>query len=603
MEILLPNSNYKCKSLVDLLRYRAETIPNEIVYTFLSDGEGHPQTITYAELDQQAKAIAANLQKRLAPGERAILIYPPGLALIAAFFGCLYAGVVAVPTYPPESIKYIDKLNHIFESSKPKIVLSTTEFALQFNKLKLLKLIDRIPLANILLKQLTAKTIHSSSWNIIEFPWLTTDTITNDVGQQWRDPNINGEQIAFLQYTSGSTASPKGVILLHRNLLHNLHISNQGFSFNADDSFATWLPPYHDMGLIGSILEPLFLGTPCFAISPVHFLQKPLRWLQLISKYKVTVSGGPNFAYDYCAKKVASEQKAQLDLSHWQIAFNGAEPIRVKTMERFYEAFRECGFKKESFYPCYGLAEATLFVSGSVRNQGFKTCHVDSHELRNKVLKLTNKNDPHSRTFVSCGKPMQKIVIVNPETHKICQENEVGEIWINSPSVGQGYWDKESKEIFYARPLDDKNDTTYLRTGDLGFIYNNELYITGRFKDMIILYGTNYFPQDIEHTVADCHPLIRSGSCAAFAIVSDKEEHLVVVCELKPLSLDKEILSSICQVIYNAIMLHHEIRTHKIILVPAKILSKTTSGKIRRRHVKELVESHKLKVLYEWQRE
>lgn len=604
MEIILPNSTVKCQTLVDILRYRASSTPNKVIYTFLSDGEGNPQTMTYAELDQLAKAIAATLQnKQITPGDRAILICPPGLEIIAAFFGCLYAGVIAVPTYPPENIKYLEKLSAIIDDTKPKVILSETEFIKQFKKLNIFKTVNKIPLLGSFLKRLAENAINISNWDIMDLPWIVTDSIPQDIADFWQDPLVKPEQIAFLQYTSGSTAKPKGVVLLHKTLLNNFAIQYQGFGFNANDILASWLPPYHDMGLIGSILQPLFCNIPCYLIAPYHFLQKPLRWLQLISHYKATVSGGPDFAYEYCAKKISNEQKAGLDLSHWQVAFNGAEPIRAKTMERFYLAFKECGLNKKSLYPCYGLAETALYVSSGMRNQEYKVNFFNRKELRKHKIVSVKEQDNNTLALVSNGIAWQEIVIVNPETNKICDKNEIGEIWIHSSSVAQGYWnkEKESQETFHAHLAQDESKKNYLRTGDVGFIYEGELYISGRLKDMIIIHGVNYFPQDIEHTVSDCHPLVRKGNCAAFT--TDENENLIIVCEVKPVSTkEKEIYSSLCNVIFNAVMLHHEISTHAIILVQPKSLQKTTSGKIRRRHVKEQMERNKLKVVYRWER-
>lgn len=446
-------------TLVDLLESRAKENVDKYAYRYLHRGEEETASFTYKELDIQAKAIASRLQSIVTLGERALLLYPPGIEFIAAFFGCLYAGVVAVPVYPPRRNQKMSRLETIVKDAGATVVLTTASIQSQVES----RLADNPDL----------KVLH----------WLATDEVEEKLARTWQHPDINGKTLAFLQYTSGSTGTPKGVMLDHRNLLYNERTIEKAFGHSEKTVFVGWLPLFHDMGLIGNVLQPLYLGSTCILMSPGDFLQKPIRWLRAVSRYKATTSGGPNFAYALCASKLPPEQKVDLDLSSWEVAFNGAEPVRAETLEQFATAFEPYGFRREAFYPCYGMAETTLFVTGGFKQvePAIKTLKAKALE-QNRVVVATDRDDS-VRRVVSCGKTWldQKIVIANPEKLTACPNGEVGEIWIFGSSVAKGYWNRpEVTEQTFNAYLSGTNEGPFLRTGDLGFIEEGELFVTGR---------------------------------------------------------------------------------------------------------------------------
>jgi acyl-CoA synthetase (AMP-forming)/AMP-acid ligase II len=603
MGVILPDTDYICESLIDLVQYRAVMQSDMIAYRFLQDQGNEIYTITYSVLAKHAKAIAAELQQQgVLPGERAILIYSPGLELIQAYLGCLFAGLVAVPVYPPLSFSLVEKLQLILQDCQPKILLTTHNIMQKLRQQKLLKKITRTPLIKRAVKHYWSKPLALTEWDLETIHGISTDNIPLSRAASWQEPSITFDHLAFLQYTSGSTGHPKGVLISHGNLLHNLQAIYQNTG-SKQHIYTSWLPPYHDMGLIGGILQPLYGAYLCILMSPLKFLQAPCSWLDIISQYHTTVSVAPNFAYDFCAKNITPQQKVGLNLRHWEVAFNASEPIHPETLERFYEAFKECGFRKEAFMPSYGLAEATLIVSGEGYLQGYHTESVAENFLQQHKVKPIAASDPKAKTLVSCGRPLQEIRIVHPKTSRLCATDEVGEIWVHGPSIAKGYWQdaEKSHTTFHAHIIDDPSQTLYLRTGDLGFLLNGQLYVTGRLKDLIIIYGVNYYPHDIEHTVTHCHALIRSGSSAAFAIEKNSENRLVIVCEVKlPEEKSDELYLQLCQIICKAIADYHALPVHSIVLIQPKALPKTTSGKVRRRHTKELFDKGQLVPLYQW---
>ncbi len=474
------------ETLVGLLRHRASQHGESRAYTYLVDGECEEIHLTNQELDRQARAIAAQLQALGMEGQRALLLYPPGLEFIAAFFGCLYAGVTAVPAYPPRMNRSLFRIHAIVADCGAKVALST-----QAAYERVLPSVEDDP-------------------ELKALKWLCTDTLDDGLENGWSSPDVDGDTLAFLQYTSGSTGTPKGVMLTHSNLLHNSALIAHAFEHTRSGVGVFWLPSYHDMGLIGGILQPLYVCRPNILMSPMSFLQKPFRWLQAISRYRGTTSGGPNFAYDLCLRKVTPEQREQLDLSSWDVAFNGAEPIRPETLDQFAEMFAPCGFRREAFYPCYGLAEVTLLASGGVKRLPPVVKSYDSRLMENDLVAPVGEEDAGARRLVGCGQnlPDQQLLIVQPEDRVICREGEVGEIWLQSPSVAQGYWNRpeESAATFGAQLSGaDAGRGSFLRTGDLGFVQDGELFCTGRLKDLIIVHGKNHYPQDIELTVAKSH--------------------------------------------------------------------------------------------------
>ncbi|WP_445629023.1 amino acid adenylation domain-containing protein [Nostoc sp. DSM 114167] len=561
-------------TFVDLLRLRSSTQPNRDAFTFLLDGETEQTTLTYQELDRRSRRIAAQLQALGLTGERALLLYPAGLDFLVAFFGCLYAGVVAVTAYPPRNQRNTPRIKAISLDAQAAIALTTTEI---------------LP---------TVRSLMSEKTGLESLQWLTTDNLALGIEDAWQEPSIDRDTLAFLQYTSGSTGTPKGVMISHGNLLHNADTTYQFMEHSPESKFVTWLPMYHDMGLIGGILQPLYGGFPCIIIPPTSFLQRPYRWLQAISHYQGTTSGGPNFAYELCTQKITSEQKKTLDLSSWSVAFNGAEPIRDDTLERFAAAFADCGFRKEAFYPCYGMAETTLMVSGVQKTTSpiIKTVQKPALEL-NRVVESSVK-DEDVYHFVSCGRviPQLEVAIANPETLSSCKPDEIGEIWVSGPSVGQGYWNRyqETAETFHAY-LSDTGVGPFLRTGDLGFLQNNELFITGRAKDLIIIRGRNLYPQDIELTAERSHPSLNSGASAAFTVEVNNEERLVIVQELKFRA--KPNLAEVISAIRQAVTEEHEVQVYAVVLIKPGSILKTSSGKIQRRATRAQFQNGELNIV------
>ena len=547
------------ETLVELLQARARHQPEDRLYTFLADGEEETATLTYGELDRRARALAVHLSRQGLAGERALLIHRPGLDLIAAFFGCLYAGMVAVPAHPPRQNRNLRRLRALAASARPRAVLT-----------------DAAVLAR------TGPGPESDAAGLGGVPWLATDELAGADPEAWLDPGIGPGTVAFLQYTSGSTAEPKGVVLTHANLLANQRMIERAFAQTAGSTIVGWLPLQHDMGLIGNMLQPLWLGARCVLMPPTAFLQKPLRWLRAISRYRGTTSGGPDFAYDLCARRIAPADREGLDLSSWSLAFNGAEPVRAATLDRFAEAFAPCGFRREAFYPCYGLAEATLFVAGGTTGRPPVVRAFSAPELE-RHRGLAADGAENVRRLVGCGAPPpeQELAIVDPEVRVRLAPGEVGEIWVRGPGVAAGYWrdEEETERVF--RAFLAGGEGPFLRTGDLGFVDGGELFVTGRLKDLIILRGRNVYPQDVERAVEASHPALRAGGAASFAIETEGEERLVVIQEIER-GRGKEAGEALAA-IARAVAEEVEAQPHEVVLLRAGTLLKTSSGKVQRR--------------------
>ena len=566
--------------MVELLRHRALDQPDRRAYRFLHDPEtGEQEAIAYADLDHHARAIAAQLQSIGVSGEQVLLVYPAGLEYVAAFFGCLYAGAVAVPTYPPRLNRTLQTLQAVAADSRAKVVLTT----------------------NTLLSKTERLVAHAPE--LKQLRWLTTDEWPRGVEDEWRDPFVTSDTLAFLQYTSGLMGTPRGVMISHGNLLHNSSLIAQGFGYTAETECLTWLPLYHDMGLIGGVLQPLYGGFATTLMSPLAFARSPYGWLKAISDYKVNLSGAPNFAYDLCVRRVTAEQRASLNLESWNVAFTGAEPIRVATLERFADTFAECGFRREAFMPCYGLAEATLIVSCGSQSAAPSFQRIHRRALEENLVQQadTSSEDGDVTLLPGCGKPLKGEVlrIVNPETRELCKPEEVGEIWVSSPSVARGYWSRpeETEKIFQAR-LRNSSEGPFLRTTDLGYLADGELYVTGRIDDLIIIRGRNYYPQDIEIAIEQTHDALRPGGGAVFHHAAENENQLVVVHEL-----DQRHTSSAPEVIEHirrSITEEFELPLHAVILVAAGGVPKTSSGKVRRRACRAMFLEGSLEVAGEW---
>ncbi|MBZ4422898.1 condensation domain-containing protein, partial [Myxococcus sp. RHSTA-1-4] len=576
---MIRQSPTQWSTLVELLEARASAQPAARLYSFVEDFEGEESELNRGALQHRARLIGGALQSLGARGERAVLLYPPGLEYISGFFGCLYAGAIAVPAYPPDPTRLertLPRLLAIIKDAQASVVLTTSWL---------------LSMAEMLFEQ--APELKS-------LRWVATDTLEEDAASVWRAPDVSADSLAFLQYTSGSTGTPKGVMLSHGNLLHNLGLISHAFQADADSVGTIWLPPYHDMGLIGGILQPLYGGFPVALMSPLTFLKRPLLWLQTLSRHKATISGGPNFAYDLCVRKVTPEEREGLDLSSWRVAFSGAEPIRPETLDRFVEAFGPQGFRRESFYPCYGLAEGTLIVSGGLPSEAPILRTLDSAALeQNRAVEPGG--DVATRTLVSCGRnlPDQEVLIVHPETREILADGQVGEVWVRGPSVALGYWRRteETEHAFHARPVGG-GEHRYLRTGDLGFFQQGELFVTGRLKDLIILRGRNHYPQDLELTADQSHPAIRPGCSAAFALEVEGEERLAVVLEVDPRRMadPAEVIGALRQRLAET----HEVQPHTLVLIEPGALPKTSSGKVQRRACRQALLDGRLAVVSSW---
>jgi acyl-CoA synthetase (AMP-forming)/AMP-acid ligase II/acyl carrier protein len=539
-------------SVADVLRVRAAESGHRDAYLFLAESGEEMGRLTWGQLDARAQSIAAALASSLRPGATALLLFPPGLELIAAFFGCLYAGVIAVPAYPPRPGRE-QRLLAILRDAEPRLALTTSEL-----HAGLIPLAERFPDLGLL-------------------RWLATDDLP---AGSWNGLSPEPDTAAFLQYTSGSTALPKGVVVTHANLAHNSAMIQAAFEQDEESVVVGWLPLYHDMGLIGNVLQPLWSGGRCVLMSPLSFLQRPRRWLEAISRYRATTSGGPSFAYELCAGRIGAEEREGLDLSSWRVAFNGAEPVRAETMERFAEAFAPCGFRREAFYPCYGLAEATLFVTGGPPGEAFHEQSLDAQALeRHEAIP---SGDGPARRLVSCGSPWagQRVAIADPETGAELPSGRVGEIWVQGPSVARGYWGRAEETARTFGACLDSGEGPFLRTGDLGFLRNAELFVTGRLKDLIILRGRNHYPQDLELTAERSHPALRPGCGAAFPVDLDGEERLVIALEVeRRRGLD---LEEVTAAVRRAVAEEHEVQVHQVVLLRAGTIPKTSSGKIQR---------------------
>lgn len=562
------------ESLVQLLQEHASAEPEHVIFEFSAE---ETQILRFGQLAEQARGIAAALQQTCAPGDRVLLLYPPGLEFISAFFGCLYAGMLAVPLMYPKPRRSQTRLSAVAQDCEAKCVLSTQ------GTLELLDLPQSTP-------------------ELTQLHWIATDELPDDLEEAWLPCEPSAEDVAFLQYTSGSTSQPKGVMISHGNLLFNLEMIRQAFALQPQDHAVFWLPAYHDMGLIGGILAPIYGRGTCHLMSPAAFLQRPLRWLQMISDHQAAISGGPNFAFDLCARKISAEQLESLDLSAWRLAFCGAEPIRPQSLREFAAKFRSCGFSPTAFYPCYGLAEATLLTTGGPRPKEPQTTHVSVSGLSQHRVIQAPRSGERTVELVGCGGPLlgQRIAIVDPHSQRECHGDEIGEIWVQGPSVAYGYWNRpaESQQVFQAS-LADSAEAGFLRTGDLGFIQDGQLFVTGRLKDIIVIRGRNHYPQDIEHTAEQVHPALRALSAAAFALETERAERLAIVAEVERTARDVD-WQKVLQEIRRAVLNEHEIEPYSISLIRQGSLPRTTSGKIQRYRCREQLQAGTLNEIATW---
>ncbi|WP_312491881.1 non-ribosomal peptide synthetase [Pseudomonas cremoris] len=538
------------RTLVQSLQRRAAQTPDQVALRFLAESAEQNVVLSYRDLDRRARTIAAALQANAALGDRAVLLFPSGPDYVAAFFGCLYAGVIAVPAYPPESTRrhHQERLLSIISDAEPRLLLTIASLG------DGLAQIENAP------------------------PVLSVDTLDAQIADRWVAPDLHADDIAFLQYTSGSTALPKGVQVSHGNLVANEVLIRRGFGIdlNPDDVIVSWLPLYHDMGLIGGLLQPIFSGVPCVLMSPAYFLGRPLRWLEAISEYSGTISGGPDFAYRLCTERVSESALERLDLSQWRVAYSGSEPIRLDTLDRFAEKFAACGFTPDNFFASYGLAEATLFVAGGSRGRGIPAMRMDEHAL------AANRAEPgQGAAIMSCGtsQPEHAVLIVDPQTLAELPDNSVGELWATGPSIAHGYWRNPEAT---AKTFVQHAGRTWLRTGDLGFMRFGEVYITGRLKDLLIVRGHNLYPQDIEQTIEREVEVVRKGRVAAFAVNDRGLEGIGIAAEISR-SVQKILPpEALIKAIRQAVAEAYQEAPSVVVLLNPGALPKTSSGKVQR---------------------
>lgn len=545
--------------MVQRLEHWAATRPTAPVYRYLPDGEHETESLTYLELDAWARAVATRLLDLRAGGGRVLLLLPQDLQFIKAFYGCLYAGAAAVPAMLPRPGRSLSQTLSILRVAEPDVVLTTASALPRLQT----ELTDAAPHAR----------------------WLCIEDIAEpgdcavDIAAPPRDPH----SAAIIQFTSGSTGAPKGVVISQRNLVSNQEAIRQAFGHTSDLIVGGWLPMYHDMGLIGVVLQTAYCGGVSALMPPLAFLQNPLRWLRMVSRYRIMTTGGPNFGYELCAEKAQRLASEDLDLSCWSLAFTGSEPIRRSTLTKFCSRFERFGFRSSAIYPCYGLAEATLFVTGPAHSStGGQTSWND----------VGVEHDSTERSAVPCGHAWcgTQVEIVDPETRQRLSDAQIGEIWIRGDSVSSGYFRNPAltEQVFHGR-LADPAERPFLRTGDLGFKQGDTLYVTGRIKDMIIVRGQNHYPQDIEHTVESCSELGRQQACVAFALQIDGAEYLVIVQELRR-GASGESHQQLPAQISQRVVEEHGLKPYRIALVPPGSVPRTTSGKLRRAECRQMFE-------------
>jgi acyl-CoA synthetase (AMP-forming)/AMP-acid ligase II len=568
----------RVRNMIQLLRDRGQAHPEGVAYTFLDSGEQIGGTLSWSTLDCRSRAIGASIAARVGRGARVLIMLPPGIDFAPAFFGVLYAGAIAIPTYPPAGARadrISARVRGMVADAGVSLVLSCGTVSA-----RMATLLAMIP-------------------ELSGLPWLDVDRIDADAAGDWRDPVSAASAVALLQYTSGSTAAPRGVMVSHGNLLHNLDLSARLGGYSADSVSVSWLPVNHDMGLVNGVLQGVYSGCPTIQMAPAVFLQRPARWLQAISRFGATHSGAPNFAYDLCARRVSDDDRAGLDLGSWRVAYNGSEPVRRSTLERFLRVFGPCGFRWTAFRPGYGLAESTLVVT--------------SDPIGTAPIFHAGGKWVSSGVSSGNGRDGLRIRIVDPVTLHVRADGEVGEIWVAGDSVALGYWNKprESVATFRARIAGNiaaSHEGPFLRTGDLGCISDGHLFVTGRLKDVLIIRGLKHYPHDLEATAEQTHPAVRAGGCAAFAVPCDGaecegEERVAMAVEIEPrflVSTKATGGTSIISAIHRAVADVHRLSLHAIALVPAGTLPRTTSGKLRRYLCRDEFLDGTLEIIAEW---
>jgi acyl-CoA synthetase (AMP-forming)/AMP-acid ligase II len=562
-------------TLVDLLARWAAQKPEAKAFVFAPD-RGEYIRLTFAELQRRTHALALRLTRCTVPGDRAVFLFPAGLDFIVAYLGCLAAGVIAVPLMVPRRTETRDSSAAVIADCAPRLAMTSRDL-------------------------LDARPDVTDRFRDAGFEWLTVDAMAEaEEDTDSELPPLRGDDLALLQYTSGSTSTPKGVMVTHDNLLANMEMIRRRMGNTTLSTSVGWVPLYHDMGLMMGLMQPLYLGATSVLMAPAAFMQRPLNWLRLIHQYRAEVTSAPNFAYDLCVSRFRADQMAGIDLSCWKVAMNAAEPVHGETIERFARTFAPYGFAAGAIYPAYGLAEATLMVSGGERGTVPRTRSVSAVALQQ--LEVAPATDRDTQVLVSCGQvmPGQRVAIVDPDTYRRSAAGRIGEIWASGPNVARGYWHNPAAtaDAFQAQIAGEPGES-WLRTGDLGLLdEQGELFVTGRIKDLIIIRGVNHYPQDIERTVQESHPALRRDSGAAFAVIDDDgNERLAVVQEVERTHRHSINESEVARCIREALARQHEVAVHVIALIPPATLPKTTSGKVQRTMARRLLLEGRLPAL------
>ncbi|WP_405163426.1 fatty acyl-AMP ligase [Nocardia sp. NBC_01499] len=566
---LLTGGALEYDTLVRALTNQAAQRPDKVAYSFLhypdsTSKHGETESLTYAEIDRAARAYAATLLQVAHPGDRAVLLLPPGLEYVKAFFGCLYAGIIAVPLYPPSAHNANGRIDAVCVDADPACIV-TTDGALA----NVTAWLDNSP---------------TDTTRLI----VTTGEVDEKLAVDWEPVLVDREQIALLQYTSGSTRTPAGVMVPHRGLLDNARqvyemMYHVGISAEDEVGFVSWLPLFHDMGLMVGVIMPIISGHGVVQMSPTSFLRRPERWLQAISDNPAQVfAASPNVGYELCAERIGPTELEGIDLSRWRYALSGAEPVRVSTIEKFHAAFADNGLARSSLIAGYGLAESTLIVSVNWRTlSGVETITVDRDALAGGQVVVAKDG----ADIVSGGSaaPGTTIQIVDPETKLPLPEDQLGEIWVHGPAVCTGYYNRpEETEYTFRAELVPRDGKYYLRTGDIGFLHDGEVYPTTRLKDLIIIDGRNYYPPDLEDAAEQAHSLVLPGRCSAFSVEVGVQEKIVVLIEARIPAEDETTAQELRNAVRQAIFSIHDVGVHEVVLLGPGAIPRTSSGKIQR---------------------
>ncbi len=543
---------------IEALLDKTRNVPDKLAFASLDETGRIHQQLTFAALMERAQLLARHLQQHTRPQDRVLLLYGPGLDYVEAFYACMLAGVVAVPLYSPQNDRKLELIDSIAADCQAALALSTQPYC----------------------ERMAAR----ATSGVGTLPWLATDCLREPPDAPWVPPAAGPDDLAYLQYTSGSTSAPKGVMLSHRvTLSHSAELQHL-WDTTPDSVLVSWLPHFHDLGQVFSILHPVYLGMTSILMAPAVFMQRPQLWLRAISDFKASHSAAPDFAYMHCAQHVPEQDLAQLDLSSWRVAVNGAEPVRADSILAFDNRFAACGASLDMHRPSYGLAEATLVVTAHKSPWGPRIIWLDSEAFSRNEIRPCQDTHPKGLALVSngCSAPGVDVAIVDPATGKRLGENTLGEIWVSGPAIGLGYWGRQDNAQVFQAAIDGEEPRRYLRTGDLGFVHEKELFIAGRSKDVIIVRGSNHYPQDIEVTVERAHPLIREGYTASFSVQENGFDQLIIAAERKRYYAEETDYEDVVQAIQGAVVARHGIPATEILLLKPGVIAKTTSGKIQR---------------------